>query len=78
VPGAAKGATPLALAREANGYLDRKASWFQIKEDRQAAAKSVYVILRVVDNLKTPLFYPINEEFHSQILADIELKKQSV
>ncbi len=45
----------LALAREANGYLDRKAPWFQIKEDRQAAATSVYVILRVVDNLKTIL-----------------------
>jgi methionyl-tRNA synthetase len=45
----------LALAREANGYLDRKAPWFQIKEDPQAAATSVYVILRVVDNLKTIL-----------------------
>jgi methionyl-tRNA synthetase len=53
----------LALAREANGYtfatlsagLDRKAPWFQIKEDRQAAATTVYVILRVVDNLKTIL-----------------------
>jgi methionyl-tRNA synthetase len=45
----------LALAREANGYLDRKAPWFQIKEDRQAAATSVYVILRAVDNLKTIL-----------------------
>jgi methionyl-tRNA synthetase len=43
----------LALAREANGYLDRKAPWFQIKEDPQAAATSVYVILRAVDNLKT-------------------------
>ena len=45
----------LALAREANGYLDRKAPWFQIKEDRAAAATTVYVILRVVDNLKTIL-----------------------
>jgi methionyl-tRNA synthetase len=45
----------LALAREANGYLDRKAPWFQIKEDPRAAATSVYVILRVVDNLKTIL-----------------------
>jgi methionyl-tRNA synthetase len=53
----------IGLAREANGYtftafsacLDRKAPWFQIKEDRQAAATSVYVILRVVDNLKTVL-----------------------
>ena len=45
----------LALAREANGYLDRKSPWFQIKGDRQAAATTVYVILRVVDNLKTIL-----------------------
>jgi methionyl-tRNA synthetase len=45
----------LALAREANGYLDRKAPWFQIKEDRAAAATTVYVILRAVDNLKTIL-----------------------
>ena len=29
--------------------------WFRIKEDPQAAATTVYVILRVVDNLKTIL-----------------------
>jgi methionyl-tRNA synthetase len=45
----------LALAREANGYLDRKAPWFLIKEDKATAATTVYVILRVVDNLKTIL-----------------------
>jgi methionyl-tRNA synthetase len=45
----------LALDREANGYLDHKAPWFQIKEDREAAATTMYVILRVVDNLKTIL-----------------------
>jgi methionyl-tRNA synthetase len=45
----------LALAREANACLDRKAPWFQIKEDKAAAATTVYVILRVVDNLKTIL-----------------------
>jgi len=45
----------LALARDANGYLDRKARWFQIKEDQEAAATTVYVILRAVDNLKTIL-----------------------
>jgi methionyl-tRNA synthetase len=61
------------VAREANGYtfaplpsaplrtgsagLDRKAPWFQIKEDPAAAATSVYVTqsVRVVDNLKTLL-----------------------
>jgi methionyl-tRNA synthetase len=53
----------LAQAREANGYtfaalsagLDRKAPWFQIKEDPLAAATTVYIILRAVDNLKTIL-----------------------
>jgi methionyl-tRNA synthetase len=45
----------LALAREANGYLARKAPWFQIKEDKAAAATMVYVILQAVDNLKTIL-----------------------
>ena len=47
----------MGLAREANVYLDRKAPWFQIKEDPAAAATSVYVTrsVRVVDNLKTIL-----------------------
>jgi methionyl-tRNA synthetase len=45
------------VAREANGYLDRKAPRFQIKEDPQAAATTVHVTqsVRVVDNLKTIL-----------------------
>jgi methionyl-tRNA synthetase len=47
-------ALPSALLRAGSAGLDRKAPWFQIKEDPQAAA-SVYVILRVVDNLKTIL-----------------------
>ena len=46
-----------ALAREANVHLDRKAPWFQLKEDGQAAASTVYVTqsVCVVDNLKTIL-----------------------
>jgi len=47
----------MALAREANRYLDEKGPWFQIKQDRQAAATSIYVTLRVIDSLKA-LFYP--------------------
>jgi methionyl-tRNA synthetase len=35
--------------------LGRRTPWFQIKEDCQAAATTVYVSLRVVDNLKTIL-----------------------
>ena len=45
----------MAVAHEANRYLDGKAPWFQIKEDRQAAATTVYVILRTIDSLKTLL-----------------------
>jgi methionyl-tRNA synthetase len=40
------------IARTANVYLDQKAPWFQIKQNREAAATSVYVTLRVIDNLK--------------------------
>jgi methionyl-tRNA synthetase len=45
------------IARAANVYLDHKAPWFQIKEDRETAATTVYVVLRVIDNLKG-LFAP--------------------
>jgi len=47
----------MALAHEANRYLNEKAPWLQIKEDREAAETTVYVALRVIDSLKT-LFYP--------------------
>jgi methionyl-tRNA synthetase len=47
----------MAVAHEANRYLDGKAPWFQIKQNRQAAATTVYVCLRVIDNLKI-LFAP--------------------
>ena len=69
----------LALAREANGYtfaalsagLDRKAPWFQIKEDPQAAATTVYVILRVVDHLKTILAPTLCVPHTAQRLHDV-------
>ena len=32
----------MSLAQEANRYLDEKAPWKKIKEDRQAAANSLY------------------------------------
>ncbi len=47
----------MSIARAANVYLDHKAPWFQIKQDRGVAATTVYVILQVVDNLKV-LFAP--------------------
>lgn len=47
----------MSLAREVNKYLEEKGPWFQIREDRQAAATTVYVALRAIDSLKV-LFAP--------------------
>lgn len=47
----------VALAREANRYLDAAAPWKHLKEDRERAATATYVTLRVVDSLKI-LFAP--------------------
>jgi methionyl-tRNA synthetase len=66
----------LALAREANGYLDRKAPWFPIKEDKAAAATTVYVLLRVVDNLKTilaPILPHTAQKLHEYLGYDGQL-----
>ena len=43
-------------AREANRYLDEKSPWKAIKDDRQAAADSLYVALYAISCLKTVLF----------------------
>jgi methionyl-tRNA synthetase len=48
--------TGMALAHQANRYLDDKSPWKVIKEDRQAAAKSLYVALNVISQLKTMLY----------------------
>ncbi|GAB4438118.1 MAG: methionine--tRNA ligase [Anaerolineae bacterium] len=45
------------LAKATNVYLDGKAPWKAIKEDPVQAGTSVYVTLRVIDNLKI-LFAP--------------------
>ena len=47
----------MSLAQETNRYLDEKAPWKAIKEDRQSAATSLYVALAVIAQLKT-IFYP--------------------
>jgi len=56
--------TAMALAQEANRYLDDKAPWKAIKQDRQAAATSVFVALSVLAALKTVLypFLPFSSE----------------
>jgi methionyl-tRNA synthetase len=40
------------LASEVNKYLDQAAPWFEIKSDREAAAKTIYTALRAIDSLK--------------------------
>jgi methionyl-tRNA synthetase len=45
------------LATEVNKYLDTNAPWFELKTDREAAAKSVYTALKAIDSLKV-LFAP--------------------
>jgi methionyl-tRNA synthetase len=52
------------LASEVNKYLDQAAPWFEIKNDRNAAATSVYTALRAIDSLKVMLapFLPFSSE----------------
>jgi methionyl-tRNA synthetase len=44
------------FARETNRYLDEKSPWKVIKQDRQAAADSLYVALYAISCLKTALY----------------------
>jgi methionyl-tRNA synthetase len=43
------------LASEVNKYLDQAAPWFEIKSDRESAAKTIYTALRAIDSLKVLL-----------------------
>ncbi len=64
------------LAREANRYINDAAPWLAIKTDRARAGTSLYVALRVIDNLKT-LFYPFlpfsSNALHAQLGYDGDL-----
>jgi methionyl-tRNA synthetase len=61
----------MALAREANRYLDEKGPWFQIKEDRDAAATTIYVAVTAIDSLKILFapFLPFSSELLHQFLG---------
>ena len=50
-------AETMRLAAEVNKYLDQAAPWFEIKQDKQAAATSIYTALQAIDSLKV-LFAP--------------------
>ena len=53
-----------ALAQESNRYLDAKAPWRSIREDREAAATSLWVTIGVINCLKTMLhpFMPFSSQ----------------
>jgi methionyl-tRNA synthetase len=46
----------MSLAQEANRYLDEKSPWKTIKENREAAATSLYVAINVISTLSTVLY----------------------
>jgi len=60
----------LRLASEVNKYIDSASPWFEIKTDKEAAAKSIYTALRVIDSLKI-LYAPFipfsSESLHSYL-----------
>jgi methionyl-tRNA synthetase len=63
----------MALARELNVYLDTKAPWFQIREDKAAAGTTVYVALRAIDSLKTflaPILPFSSQQLHEMLGYD--------
>jgi methionyl-tRNA synthetase len=46
----------MSLAQEANRYLDEKSPWKIIKEDKPAAATSLYIAINVISTLSTALY----------------------
>lgn len=49
--------TAMALAAEANRYLDEKSPWKTLKTDKDEAARALYTALTVISGLRTA-FYP--------------------
>lgn len=64
------------LATEVNKYLDTNAPWFEIKTDKDAAAKSVYTALKAIDSLKV-MFAPFlpftSQKLHNFLGHDTQL-----
>ena len=54
----------MALAQEANRYLDAKSPWLTLKTDRESTATALWVVLSVIDCLKVVLapFLPFSSE----------------
>ncbi len=45
----------MALATEVNRYLDQQGPWFQIKNDRPAAARTIFTAVRAIDTINLML-----------------------
>ena len=60
----------LRLASEVNKYLDQAAPWFEVKNDKLAAGRTVYTALKAIDSLKV-LFAPFlpfsSERLHTYL-----------
>jgi methionyl-tRNA synthetase len=58
------------LAADVNKYLDDQAPWFEIKDDKPAAAKTIYTAIKAIDSLKI-LFAPVlpftSEKLHTTL-----------
>lgn len=60
----------LRISSEVNKYIDTSAPWFEIKNDKAAAAQTIYTALRAIDSLKL-LFAPFvpfsSERLHTYL-----------
>ncbi len=54
----------ISLASEVNKYLDTAGPWFEVKQDKAAAAKTIYTAIRAINSLKILLapFLPFTSE----------------
>ncbi len=70
----------MAVAHEANRYLDEKEPWKVIKENHQAAATTMYVMIGVLNSFKI-LFYPFlpftSQKLHECLGCEGSLMGQS-
>ena len=73
----------LGVVRDANAYLNEQEPWKTIKQDPTVAARSVYAILKVIDNLKTVLapYLPFSSQavhkylgYEGQIFGDLTIE----
>ncbi len=61
----------MSLASEVNKYLDVHAPWFEIKSDKDEAAKSIFTAIKAIDSLKILFapFLPFTSEKLNTILG---------